>query len=130
MPSSSVSSGHTAQVQDLFEHGYNNVHFFTVSAVDSVKQIAKKLFYPRPNAKNEVIGQQEVWNRLMEMVRGEPFAPCADVLRARRVAANWRWHWLLPAIFWAIHQCSGNGNIRTSTSPFLPSEHRQYGQRA
>ena len=34
----------TAQVQDLFEHGYNNVHFFTVSAVDSVKQIAKILF--------------------------------------------------------------------------------------
>ena len=34
----------TTQVQDLFEHGYNNVHFFTVSAVDSVKQIAKILF--------------------------------------------------------------------------------------
>ena len=34
----------TAQVQDLFEHGYKNVHFFTVSAVDSVKQIAKILF--------------------------------------------------------------------------------------
>ena len=34
----------TAQVKDLFEHGYNNVHFFTVSAVDSVKQIAKILF--------------------------------------------------------------------------------------
>ena len=34
----------TAQVKDLFEHGYNNVHFFTVSAVDSVKQIAKRLF--------------------------------------------------------------------------------------
>ena len=34
----------TAQVKDLFEHGYNNVHFFTVSAVDSVKQIAKTLF--------------------------------------------------------------------------------------
>ena len=34
----------TAQVQDLFEHGYNNVHFFNVSAVDSVKQIAKILF--------------------------------------------------------------------------------------
>ena len=34
----------TAQVKDLFEHGYNNVHFFTVSAVESVKQIAKILF--------------------------------------------------------------------------------------
>ncbi|MBN2915016.1 MAG: methylenetetrahydrofolate reductase, partial [Prevotella sp.] len=34
----------TAQVKDLFAHGYNNVHFFTVSAVDSVKQIAKTLF--------------------------------------------------------------------------------------
>ena len=34
----------TAQVKDLFEHGYNNIHFFTVSAVDSVKQIAKALF--------------------------------------------------------------------------------------
>ena len=34
----------TAQVKDLFEHGYNNVHFFTVSAVDSVKQIAGRLF--------------------------------------------------------------------------------------
>lgn len=34
----------TNQVKDLFEHGYNNVHFFTVSAVDSVKQIAKILF--------------------------------------------------------------------------------------
>ena len=34
----------TAQVKDLFEHGYNNVHFFTVSAVDSVKQITKTLF--------------------------------------------------------------------------------------
>ena len=37
------------------------------------------------------------------------------------VRSDWRWHWLLPAIFWAIHRCSGNGNIRTSTSPFLPS---------
>ncbi len=34
----------TAQVRDLFAHGFNNVHFFTVSAVDSVKQIAKILF--------------------------------------------------------------------------------------
>lgn len=34
----------TAQVKDLFEHGYNNIHFFTVSAVESVKQIAKTLF--------------------------------------------------------------------------------------
>ena len=34
----------TAQVKDLFEHGYNNIHFFTVSAVESVKQITKTLF--------------------------------------------------------------------------------------
>ena len=34
----------TAQVKDLFDHGYNHIHFFTVSAVDSVKQIAKILF--------------------------------------------------------------------------------------
>lgn len=34
----------TAQVKDLFEHGYKNIHFFTVSAVESVKQIAKTLF--------------------------------------------------------------------------------------
>ena len=34
----------TEQVKDLFNHGYNNVHFFTVSAVESVKQIAKILF--------------------------------------------------------------------------------------
>ena len=33
-----------SQVKDLFEHGFNNVHFFTVSAVDSVRQIAKILF--------------------------------------------------------------------------------------
>ena len=34
----------TEQVKDLFAHGYSNVHFFTVSAVDSVRQIAKGLF--------------------------------------------------------------------------------------
>jgi DNA polymerase III subunit delta' len=34
----------TAQVKDLFDNGYNHIHFFTVSAVDSVKQIAKILF--------------------------------------------------------------------------------------
>ena len=34
----------TEQVKDLFEHGYSHVHFFTVSAVESVKQIAKILF--------------------------------------------------------------------------------------
>ncbi len=33
-----------SQVKDLYEHGFNNVHFFTVSAVDSVRQIAKILF--------------------------------------------------------------------------------------
>lgn len=34
----------TSQVKDLFDHGYKHIHFFTVSAVDSVKQIAKILF--------------------------------------------------------------------------------------
>lgn len=34
----------TAQVKELFEHGYKNVHFFTVSAADSVRQIAERLF--------------------------------------------------------------------------------------
>lgn len=34
----------TEQVKDLFAHGYNNVHFFTVSAVESVKEIARMLF--------------------------------------------------------------------------------------
>ena len=34
----------TEQVKDLFEHGYSHVHFFTVSAVERVKQIAKILF--------------------------------------------------------------------------------------
>ena len=34
----------TTQVKDLFEHGYSHVHFFTVSAVESVKQLAKLLF--------------------------------------------------------------------------------------
>ena len=34
----------TEQVKDLFAHGYSNVHFFTVSAVDSVRKIAKGLF--------------------------------------------------------------------------------------
>ncbi len=31
------------QVKDLYAHGINNVHFFTVSAVDSVREIMKKL---------------------------------------------------------------------------------------
>lgn len=34
----------TEQVKGLFSHGYNNIHFFTVSAADSVKQIAQRLF--------------------------------------------------------------------------------------
>lgn len=31
------------QVKDLYAHGFNDVHFFTVSAVDSVKQILTQL---------------------------------------------------------------------------------------
>lgn len=34
----------TEQVKELYAHGFNNVHFFTVSAVESVKEIAKRLF--------------------------------------------------------------------------------------
>lgn len=34
----------TEQAKDLYAHGFNNVHFFTVSAVESVKEIAKKLY--------------------------------------------------------------------------------------
>lgn len=33
----------TAQCQDLYEHGVNNIHFYTVSAVDSVAAVAQKL---------------------------------------------------------------------------------------
>ena len=31
------------QVKDLYAHGFSNVHFFTVSAVDSVREIMKQL---------------------------------------------------------------------------------------
>ena len=33
----------TRQVRDLYEHGVNSVHFYTVSAVDSVYEVAKRL---------------------------------------------------------------------------------------
>lgn len=33
----------TRQVKDLYAHGVNNVHFYTVSAVDSVYEVAKRL---------------------------------------------------------------------------------------
>ena len=33
----------TRQVKDLYEHGFNNVHFYTVSAVDSVHEVIKRL---------------------------------------------------------------------------------------
>jgi methylenetetrahydrofolate reductase (NADPH) len=33
----------TAQCRDLYEHGVNNIHFYTVSAVDSVAEVAKRL---------------------------------------------------------------------------------------
>lgn len=33
----------TRQVRDLYAHGVNNVHFYTVSAVDSVYEVAKRL---------------------------------------------------------------------------------------
>jgi methylenetetrahydrofolate reductase (NADPH) len=33
----------TAQCQELYANGINNIHFYTVSAVDSVAEVAKKL---------------------------------------------------------------------------------------
>ena len=31
------------QCRDLYAHGFNNVHFYTVSAVESVKEVMTKL---------------------------------------------------------------------------------------
>ena len=33
----------TAQCQELYAHGIQNIHFYTVSAVDSVVEITKRL---------------------------------------------------------------------------------------
>ena len=33
----------THQVKELYEYGINNIHFYTVSAVDSVKEVAHRL---------------------------------------------------------------------------------------
>ena len=33
----------TEQCRDLYQHGVNNIHFYTVSAVDSVAEVAKRL---------------------------------------------------------------------------------------
>ncbi len=33
----------TRQVRDLYRHGVNNVHFYTVSAVDSVREVVKRV---------------------------------------------------------------------------------------
>ena len=33
----------TQQCQELYEHGVENIHFYTVSAVDSVAEVAKRL---------------------------------------------------------------------------------------
>ena len=33
----------TAQCQELYAHGVHNIHFYTVSAVDSVAEVAKRL---------------------------------------------------------------------------------------
>lgn len=33
----------TAQCRELYAHGINNIHFYTVSAVDSVVEVAKRL---------------------------------------------------------------------------------------
>jgi methylenetetrahydrofolate reductase (NADPH) len=31
------------QVEDLYQHGVRNVHFYTVSAVDSIREVVKRL---------------------------------------------------------------------------------------
>ena len=33
----------TRQVKDLYAHGINNVHFYTVSAVNSVHEVVRRL---------------------------------------------------------------------------------------
>jgi methylenetetrahydrofolate reductase (NADPH) len=33
----------TAQCRDLYEHGVGNIHFYTISAVDSVREIVKRI---------------------------------------------------------------------------------------
>lgn len=33
----------TAQCKELYAHGVGNIHFYTVSAVDSVAEVAKRL---------------------------------------------------------------------------------------
>ena len=33
----------TAQCQELYAHGVQNIHFYTVSAVDSVVEVVKRL---------------------------------------------------------------------------------------
>ena len=33
----------TAQCQELYAHGIQNIHFYTVSAVDSVVEVVKRL---------------------------------------------------------------------------------------
>ncbi|MBO4658210.1 MAG: methylenetetrahydrofolate reductase [NAD(P)H] [Prevotella sp.] len=35
----------TAQCRDLYEHGVGNIHFYTISAVDSVREIVKRIRY-------------------------------------------------------------------------------------
>ena len=33
----------TEQCRDLYDHGVRNIHFYTVSAVESVREVAKRL---------------------------------------------------------------------------------------
>ncbi len=47
---------------------------------------------------SEVIGQQDSMEPSDGDGSGESCAPCPDCSAVRRVVANWRWHWLLPAI--------------------------------
>ncbi len=70
----------------------------------------------------EVIGQQEVWNRLMEMAQENrmPHAlmfcgpeGCGKLAMALAFASY---------LLWRFYRCSTNGNIRISTSPSLPSK--------
>ena len=78
--------------------------------------------------RNEVIGQQEVWNLAHGDGSGEPFAPCADVLRPaglRQTGDGTGFCQLSSGRFTDAQE------MGTSGSPLHLSYHqdRQYGQR-
>ena len=57
----------TEQCRELYSHGVRDIHFYTVGAVDSVIEIVKKI--KRLMTFDEVIGQQETKQRLLQMVQ-------------------------------------------------------------